>query len=317
MKSLVPVSAILPTRNRAALLARFLESLAQQTVVPSEIVICDGSDDNTTETAVHAAQQAWPDPRVRWIYQRAQRTGLASQRNQAVAAAHSTFVWFLDDDVILEPGCLEVLHSVASSSERIGGVTATITNQCYSPPGPAVAKLLRWFEDGRERTTYASCCIGPGYTFYPDASAEIPATMPAEWMIGCCSLYRKAALPCPAVPDHFEGGAIGEDLAASLHVARNWVTLHARDARCFHDSQGGDHKRSLVRLATQGLTNRYFIMTQVMGKTSARDHLDFALMLGFGIASLMRRPSQWSEAARVLAGYVIGAGRMLLSLHHG
>ena len=58
-------------------------------------------------------------------------------------------------------------------------------------------------------------------------------------------------------------------------------------------------------------------MTQVMGKTSARDHLDFALMLGFGIASLMRRPSQWSEAARVLAGYVIGAGRMLLSLHHG
>ncbi len=317
MKPLVPVSAILPTRNRAALLARFLQSLAEQTVLPAEIVICDASDDGSTEAVVSAASEGWADSRVRWTYQRALRTGLAPQRNQAVATASQTFVWFLDDDVILESECLEVLHGVASADDRIGGVTATITNQAYSPPGPFVKGLMRWFENGRERDTYASTCIGAGYAFYPDASPDIPATMTAEWMIGCCTLYQKAALPCPAVPDHFEGGAIGEDLAASLHVAKNWKTLHARDARCFHDSQGGTHKRSLLRLAEQGLLNRHYIMTRVMGKTGVRDHFNFVLMLGFGLASLLRKPSAWSEAAIVFGGYLKGTWRLLFTTAHG
>jgi len=317
MKPLVPVSAILPTRNRAALLARFLQSLAEQTVTPAEIVICDASDDGSTEAVVIAAREGWADSRVQWTYQRAVRTGLAPQRNQAVATASQTFVWFLDDDVILEPECLEVLHNVASADDRIGGVTATITNQAYSPPGPFVKGLMRWFEDGRERDTYASACIGPGFAFYPDASPDIPATMTAEWMIGCCTLYRKAALPCPAVPDHFEGGAIGEDLAASLQVARTWKTLHARDARCFHDSQGGAHKRSLLRLAEQGLLNRYYIMTHVRGRTGVRDKFDFSLMLAFGLASLLRKPSKWGESCLVFAGYLKGSWRLLFTTAHG
>ncbi|MDB6139943.1 MAG: glycosyl transferase family 2 [Verrucomicrobiaceae bacterium] len=317
MKLLVPVSAVLPTRNRPALLARFLQSLAAQTVTPAEIVICDASEDGATESVVSTARLSWSDTRVQWIYQRAERTGLAPQRNQAVATASQTFVWFLDDDVILEPACLEVLYKVASSDEHIGGVTATITNQHYSPPGPFVRGLMRWFEHGRERSTYASACIGPGWAFYPDASPDIPETTPAEWMIGCCTLYRKAVLPCPAVPDHFESGAIGEDLAASLHVARHSITLHARDARCLHDSQGGDHKRSAVRLADQGLRNRFHIMTHVMGKDSLRDRFDFALMLAFNVASQLRRPAQWGQAARVFAGYITGTFRLLRNHRHG
>ena len=315
MKPMVPVSAILPTRHRAALLARFLESLAAQTVSLAEIVICDASTDDATEQVVAAARAAWQDTRVQWTYERARRTGLAPQRNQAVATASQAFVWFLDDDIILEPECLEALHSAATASDTIGGVTATLTNQSYSPPGPFVKKLMRWFEHGRERNTYASACVGPGWTFYPDASLDLPATMPAEWLGGGCTLYRKAALPCPAVPDHFEGGAIGEDLAASLNVAKHWQLLHARDARCFHDSQGGDHKRSRLRLAEQGMRNRYYIMTHVMGKRGIRDHFDFALMLVFGLASLVRKPSQWGTTAVIAAGYLKGAWRLLTGTH--
>lgn len=311
MKPLVPVSAILPTRNRATLLARFLDSLADQTVLPSEIVICDASDNDTTQQVVSQAIAEWNDPRIRWNFERASRTGLAPQRNQAVAASSQEFVWFLDDDVILEPDCLEVLHHIVSTDSHVGGATATITNQVYTPPGRFASRLMRWFEDGRVRSTYASCCIGPGWTFLPDASADLPPSVPAEWMIGCCTLYRKKSLPTPAVPDHFVGGAIGEDLAASLHVAKTWTTLHATRARCFHDSQGGDHKRSLVHLSTQGLLNRYWIMTRVMDRRSTRDHVDFALMLLFGVASLLARPSNWGRAVKVLVGYAIGTWQLV------
>ena len=308
----VPVSAILPTRNRAPILARFLDSLASQEVMPAELIICDGSDGNETETLVNAQRGRFGNE-VRWIYEKAHQTGLAPQRNQAVETASQPFVWFLDDDVILEPACLKVLHGVASGDQRIGGVTATITNQSYSAPGPFVKALMRWFEHGRERETYASACVGPGYVFYPDASPGLPTTLPAEWMIGCCTLYRAAALPHPAVPAHFEGGAIGEDLAASLHVARGWETLHARDARCFHDSQGGTHKRSQRKLAAQGLANRYWIMTRVLHKTTARDHFDFVLMHLFGLVSLLRRPRDWRCFMPTLAGYALGAWRLATS----
>ena len=292
------------------MMSRFLRTLAAQTVHPAEIVIVDGSDDDRTAAVISEAKQSWTATSVVWRYERADRVGLAPQRNQAVAAASQSFVWFLDDDVILEAECLERLHAVLAVDASIGGATATITNQSYSAPGPWVRALMRWFEDGRVRDSYAAACVGPGWTFLPDASPHMAPVVPAGWLIGCCSMYRRAALPMPAVPEHFEGGAIGEDLAASLAVARTHQLVHVRDARCFHDSQSGDHKRSQRRLAYQGFLNRYHIMTQVMGKRTARDHFDFMLMFVFGLVSLLARPSQWHAALLNASGYAQAVARL-------
>lgn len=302
MANVVQLSAILPTRNRSAILSRFFASLEKQDTLPVEMVICDGSDDDATKAVCTDWQRRW-DPRVSWVYQRANRVGLAPQRNQAVSASTQPFVWFLDDDMLLEPDCVRRLFEAATSDEAIGGVTATLINEPYQPPGKHVRMLMRWFENGIERESYASSCVGPGYTFLHDASLEGPPLMKAEWLGGGCTVYRKAALPTPAVPDHFEGGAIGEDLAASLAVGKHWKLFHVRAARAVHDSQGGAHKRSLSRLADQGLRNRYYIMTQVMGRQSLRDHFDFALMMIFGLASLMTRPSQWQQVPPIVVGY--------------
>jgi glycosyltransferase involved in cell wall biosynthesis len=317
MKKIVPVSAILPTRNRAHLLKRFLKSLNEQTVWPSEIVICDASDDDSTELVVRSAQSGWSDGPIQWFYQKAERRGLAPQRNQAVEAASQTFVWFLDDDVILEPECLEQLYRVISTDDQVGGVTATIVNQGFVAPGRFTNLLMTWFDQGMKRSTYSAACVGPGYTFMPDTSPEIPETQKAEWLIGCCSMYRRAMLPSPAVPAHFEAGALGEDLAASLFVGLRHELLHVRDARCFHDSQGGDHKRSWCSLADQGLRNRYYIMTQVMGKNTVRDHLDFALMFAFSLASLLRQPSNWRYIPANIAGYIQALWKLVHSGNHG
>lgn len=303
---IVPVSAILPTRNRAPILERFLDSLAAQDTLPREIVICDASDGHETRDLVEAARPVWQQRfagEVTWQYLPANRLGLAPQRNQAVAAATQTYVWFLDDDIILEPGCLTHLYDAMAADDGAGGVTATLINEPFHPPGKATRLLMRWFEGGHERETYASACVGPGWTFLHDAAQEGPALMRAEWLGGGCTLYRKTALPVPAVPDHFEGAAIGEDLAASLSVGRHWKMWHVRAARCIHDSQGGSHKRSRRALADQGLRNRYYILTHVMGRRTPRDHLDFALMLGFGLLSLLRHPSQWRTLSQIILGY--------------
>lgn len=293
------------------MLARFFESLRTQTARPAEIVVCDASDDASTHAAVQSAQAAWGEPTALWRYEKAARTGLAPQRNQAVAAASQPYVWFLDDDVILEPQCLERLHAALAADATIGGATATITNQGYEAPGRWATLLMRWFDHGRVRETYAAACIGPCCTFMPDTSPDIPPVVNAEWLIGCCSLYRKSALPVPPVPDHFEAGGLGEDLAASLSVGRTHRLVHVRDARCFHDSQGGDHKSSLARTTDQRVRNRHYIMTRILGKNTLRDHFDFALLHLFYLATLLFRPAGRAQFLPVLTGCLQGFGKLL------
>ena len=161
---IVPVSAIIPTRNRAAILARFLDSLAGQAVLPAELVICDGSDDDLTQDLVRAQRSRFGD-KVLWVYVKAARIGLAPQRNEAVAAASQPYVWFLDDDIILEPGCLENLFETIRQNPAVGGVTATLINEPYRTPGRWTRLLMKWFEHGRVRESYASACVGPGWAF--------------------------------------------------------------------------------------------------------------------------------------------------------
>jgi glycosyltransferase involved in cell wall biosynthesis len=305
---IIPVSAILPTRNRSAILARFFDSLELQDSLPAEMVVCDASDDDATLRLCHERRACWPSG-SHWIIQSAARSGLAPQRNQAVAAATQPFVWFLDDDMLLEPGCLRHLYEAIKSGPEIGGVTATLLNEPYHPPGRWTRALMSWFEDGHHRETYASACVGPGWTFLHDPNG--PELARAEWLGGGCTLYRKAALPVPAVPDHFEEGAIGEDLAASLFVGQRWQLFHVRDACAIHDSQGGSHKRSLSRRADQGLRNRWWIMTHVMGKDGPRDVIDFAFMQIFTLFSLLAKPAQWHCVLPMLLGLSSGVLKLM------
>lgn len=308
-KLIVPVSAILPTRNRARILERFFGSLILQDVLPAEVVICDSSEGRETHFAVENFQRDY-GLKMSIVYQKAKRTGLAPQRNQAVATSTQPYVWFLDDDMILEPSCLRQLYEAVGSSANIGGVTATLVNEAYHPPGRMTQWLMRFFENGVVRKTYASTCIGPGWTFLHDANPDGPALMPAEWLGGGCTLYRRVALPEPAVPDHFEAGALGEDLAASLTVGHTWKIYHVRAARAVHDSQGGDHKRSFVKHADQTLRNRYFIMTRVMGKDTFRDMLNLTVMQTFILTSQLIHIRTWRRAGCMCVGWGLAIYKM-------
>ncbi len=98
------VSVVIPTRNRASLLADCLESLtAQRSATPFEIVVVDNaSTDRTPEVAAEAAAR---DPRVRVV--REARLGRAPALNAGVAAALGSLLIFTDDDMIVQPGFVQ------------------------------------------------------------------------------------------------------------------------------------------------------------------------------------------------------------------
>lgn len=96
----VQITALIPTYNRAHLVPRALDSILNQTCPPHEIIIVDdGSTDNTREVVARFGD------RVRYIYQ--ENAGAAVARHQAVMAAQTEWVGFLDSDDLWKPDHLE------------------------------------------------------------------------------------------------------------------------------------------------------------------------------------------------------------------
>jgi glycosyltransferase involved in cell wall biosynthesis len=94
------VSVIIPTYNRANSVPRAIESVLNQTMPVSEIIVVDdGSRDNTREV-IHSYK-----PRIKYIYQN--NAGPAAARNRGIAESKCRWLAFLDSDDIWLPQKIE------------------------------------------------------------------------------------------------------------------------------------------------------------------------------------------------------------------
>jgi len=130
------VTAIIPSWNRAALLAQALDSLRRQTRAPEEIIVVDnGSSDNSVDIARAAGAR---------VIEMGSNAGFARAVNAGIEAASGEFIAIVNNDVELDPGWLETLHG----------------NLAGSPYSFATGKLLA---TGREQVidgTWDEICRG-------------------------------------------------------------------------------------------------------------------------------------------------------------
>jgi len=100
----IPISVVIPTKNRAELLEQTLASVAAQSLRPTEIVVADdGSVDATAEVVSRYGATHVRNPRGDW--------GAGAARNAALERVRSDYVAFVDSDDLLLPECLELLHA--------------------------------------------------------------------------------------------------------------------------------------------------------------------------------------------------------------
>lgn len=89
------VSAVIPVKNRPALIIQAIGSCLGQTVPPDEIVVVDdGSTDETPEIVMELARG---DSRIKLV-RRALSGGAAAARNEGAARASGAWLAFLDSD---------------------------------------------------------------------------------------------------------------------------------------------------------------------------------------------------------------------------
>ncbi len=311
MSQILPVSAIVPTRNRAMPFARMLHSLAQQSAQPVEMIVVDASTNDDTQ---HLCQSIILGLATKIRYYRATETGAATQRNQAIAHASQPHILFADDDILFEPDCLLRLWRSLDQNPQLGGVCTLITNCHYSPPG----RISRWLFQllhGQSQESFAGLCIGPALNLLPEDRADLPDVVAVEWMNTTCTLYRREAMPTPAFPTHFTGYSLMEDVTLSLMVGKQWQLANARTAKIFHDSQPGDHKNNPAVLAKMELVNRHYVMTQILERRSLTDHLKLVLLQLFEIAASLVSVRGWRELPALLSGK-LGAIAQILTLNY-
>jgi GT2 family glycosyltransferase len=306
-QAVLPISAIVPTRNRSQALCRMLTSLAKQSRQPAEMIIVDASTSGETE---QISQKSVTGLETRIIYERARKIGAAAQRNQAMDHCSQKANLLLDDDIIFEPECIERLWDALQSDTRLGGVNAMIVNQRYSTPGRVSRTVFRLLS-GTNHDSYAGKCIGPALNLLPEDDPDLPFVVPVEWLNTTCTLYRREALPEPLFASQFTGYSLMEDLALSLAIGKKWKLANARTARIYHDSQPADYKDNKFALAKMELINRHYVMTQILERRQLSDYLKLFLLELFGIATSLAKLTEWNTLPAVLFGKVAAVGTII------
>jgi glycosyltransferase involved in cell wall biosynthesis len=308
---ILPVTAVIATKDRAAVLERTFESLRAQSVTVAEIIVIDGSEDGKTQqVCVQQAALFIPDG-CSLLYARASRLGAAVQRNQGCFLAGHPVLWFFDDDILFEAECVARLWQALQSDPTIGGVNAMITNQCYALPGRASRWMFRLLSG--HKGPYSGKIIGPCINLLPEDRDDLPDVVPTDWLNTTCTLYRREALPSPPFGSHFTGYSMYEDVTLSATVGKNWKLANARTARIFHDTQPGSHKSDPVDLARMAFVNRHYVARHVLnrggiGYVSSVIAWEFFQLLA-GIAS----PQTRRHLSPVIRGRIRGLFEVLTS----
>src|SRR5262249_13447134 len=98
------ISVIIPTFNRARLLAATLESFAGQTLPRDQyevVVVDDGSEDTTRQVCSNFAS------RIQLNYLHTENSGISAAKNTGILASRGEILLFADDDDIADARLLE------------------------------------------------------------------------------------------------------------------------------------------------------------------------------------------------------------------
>lgn len=296
----------MPTANRASVLRKTLESLALQSIQPKEIIVIDASEDDETKLVL---QSTAPVLRSNCIYLQANTRGAAIQRVQGILQATTDFIFFMDDDILLEEECVARIWKGIQSDASVGAVNAMIRNQRYHHPGKLSALMYRWMH-GKKEASYAGRCIGPAWNLLPEDRDELPELVPTEWLNTTCTLYRRAALPQPVFDPWFTGYSMFEDLCLSLRVGQQWKLLNARTARIFHDSQPGAHKKSVYALAKMEMLNRHYVMSRVLKRTQIKYYIKLIMLECWGVFTSLTSTKGWKQLLPRIAGKLAATVRL-------
>jgi GT2 family glycosyltransferase len=218
------ISVIIPTKNRTDDLVNFLDSLRNQTRLPDELIIVDASDnDDTKNMLVERSDQLPFDV----VYKRTS-PGSARQRNIGFSLSRGNYLFFFDDDVVLEPEYIRIIEDTFDEQreEKFGGMMGRITNTNQSSKlWDRVFKKIFFLTDlgeGKVKLSgFPSLKIGKNPSY-------------VEVLSGCNMVYPREVFSQFLFDEALTGYSYMEDVDLSFRVGREYLLYYQPKARLNH-----------------------------------------------------------------------------------
>ena len=305
------ISVIVPTIGRPDSLPRMLDSLCLQTVKVHEVIVADGSA--TAKTAGVVSDACWQRAGLTVKRVAVRPPNAVRQRQAAIAAAVGEFLLLLDDDVVLEPDCVEQMIQLLLQDSGIVGVFADFNNQSWPMPTRGWRFYLRHvlrMKDG----AWQGRVVGPLLRFGYNPPPKEP--MPIDWLGTCNTLIRRSAYDEAGGFSNFflHRCTMNEDVDLGLKLTRVGRIVFCPRARMGHFHASGG-RVSPMNVAEDDLYNRYLIMRRTQGRSALSAFglvlLYFTIETASNLCGCIRRLRTSGFGARTL-GRVRALFRILL-----
>jgi GT2 family glycosyltransferase len=291
---------IVPTMNLLSLLTKLLESIASQSVKLDQLIIVDG-----TAKALEPELRATVS--LEFDYLHVIPPSLTKQRNAGLKALRPdiTLVGYLDDDIVILPGTLEVMmNHWERAPENNAGASFNISNEERLDP-----KLMFRLFGIRSRRQGAVLRSGLNTPVYPEK--EIVET---EWLCGGATVWRRDVLEKSKYDEWYKGSSYFEDFDFSYRVSRTQKLCVLRDARVEHNPPPFIAKKG-TRLGEMYMTYRYYFVKKHFGRVTFLYYWSSLGLIILNLLSFIKRRNMLFFYTAI--GNVIGAFKILFGRIEG
>jgi GT2 family glycosyltransferase len=206
MSLTVPISVVIASKNRAQDIVRCIEGLRASKAAPAQIIVVDQSAARYELPEIDGLLHLY-DPTL---------SGLAQARNVSIPHITAAGVFFIDDDVVLEPDCLDKL------ADAFARYPDTVGFQCVDlephEEGRLTAVLTRVFERG----------FFEKQPFTRDGQAEL------RWIGGFAMAFRTELMHKEQFDERLRGYCFGEDWEFTQRARRHGRLRNAEGAFVHH-----------------------------------------------------------------------------------
>jgi GT2 family glycosyltransferase len=289
---------IIATRNRPNELLVSVESIVAQTLLPGEFCIVDSSD----ETPVRAKiEELCSEVGLTLDYHHPAPRGLTIQRNIGVERTSGDPVFFVDDDVFLEPNCHEeILKEYEKWGPELGGVRATPKNPARPPLISILWRKLfgigGWWPE-------ASGKMNAG--FWVEGISIAAGVRKIEYMTGWFMSFKREVLEKETFDEALSGYAHKEDVDFTYRVhKRGYLMLQTPKAICAH-FQTVTSRLPSHQLMRMNLGNQFYLFRKNMPQDGRHK---VALWWGlFGLFLLNIGRAAFKNDWGLVTGMIVGA----------
>lgn len=246
------ISLIISTYNWPRALYLCLDSVMQQTVMPSEILIADDGSGMSTREVVKHFENISPVP-VRHIWHEDTGFRLSAIRNKAIAAAQGEYVIQIDGDVILQRSFILDHMAFAKKGYFVAGsrgiITDMLTQKVLSGEITSLSPLIR----GIKNTNNA--------IRIPFLSALLRNLQPSKPVRGCnMAFWRKDLIRVNGYDENIVGwGCEDNDIANRLRnagVGKHMLKFRGIVFHLHHKLAERSHMEENRRIREQNLLER-------------------------------------------------------------